>query len=368
MGMKKRWAAGLLCLLLLFQLGAPVRAAGSVYFVAAEESVLPLTDATMPFWSGGYLYVAASAFTNLGISVINNTAKGMTVLEKDRRALLFEWKKGSAQDSSGSIYTPGTIQSGGVTFVPASMVASFFGLQYSVTEVANGHLVWLRSPDFGMSAREFANAATYNMEDRYNTYTAAKSPQTTEPETPEPETPEAPTVGARIHLCIEATQTAGNLLDALDRAKGWATFYCTPDYLEANGALLRRMIASGHTVGILADGSAGESPEEQLLRGNDALYRATFTKTRLVYLRNPEEGAVQTLEQAGWRCLSPSLDRSGYRLEGSSNAASLLNRITARRGDVSVWLGTAVSSAGLREFVTSAQKEGHYCRALTETG
>lgn len=251
--MKKRWIAGLLCVLLLFQLGAPVRAAGSVYFVAAEESVLPLTDATMPFWSGGYLYVAASVFTNLGISVINNTAKGMTVLEKDRRALLFEWKKGSAQDSSGNIYTPGTIQSGGVTFVPASMVASFFGLQYSVTEVANGHLVWLRSPDFGMSAREFANAATYNMEDRYNTYTAAKSPQATEPETPEPETPEAPTVGARIHLCIEASQTAGNLLDALDRAKGWATFYCTPDYLEANGALLRRMTASrphrGHSGG-----------------------------------------------------------------------------------------------------------------------
>ena len=327
--MKKRWIAGLLCVLLLFQLGAPVRAAGSVYFVAAEESVLPLTDATMPFWSGGYLYVAASVFTNLGISVINNTAKGMTVLEKDRRALLFEWKKGSAQDSSGNIYTPGTIQSGGVTFVPASMVASFFGLQYSVTEVANGHLVWLRAPDFGM---------------------------------------EAPTVGARIHLCIEASQTAGNLLDALDRAKGWATFYCTPDYLEANGALLRRMTASGHTVGILVDGTAGEPLEEQLHRGNDALYRATFTKTRLVYLRNPEEGAIQALEQVGWRCLSPSLDRSGYRLEGSSNAASLLNRITARRGDVSVWLGAAVSASGLREFVTSAQKEGHYCRALTETG
>ena len=65
--MKKRWIAGLLCVLLLFQLGAPVRAAGSVYFVAAEESVLPLTDATMPFWSGGYLYVAASVFTNLDL-------------------------------------------------------------------------------------------------------------------------------------------------------------------------------------------------------------------------------------------------------------------------------------------------------------
>ena len=53
--MKKRWAMGLLCCLLLFQLAFPAKAAGSVYFVAAEESVLPVTDATMPFWANGYL-------------------------------------------------------------------------------------------------------------------------------------------------------------------------------------------------------------------------------------------------------------------------------------------------------------------------
>ena len=94
--MKKRWAMGLLCCLLLFQLAFPAKAAGSVYFVAAEESVLPVTDATMPFWANGYLYVPASVFTNLGISVINNTAKKMTVLEKDRRAMLFDWAKGTA--------------------------------------------------------------------------------------------------------------------------------------------------------------------------------------------------------------------------------------------------------------------------------
>ena len=102
--MKKRWAMGLLCCLLLFQLAFPAKAAGSVYFVAAEESVLPVTDATMPFWANGYLYVPASVFTNLGISVINNTAKKMTVLEKDRRAMLFDWAKGTAQDSSGSLF------------------------------------------------------------------------------------------------------------------------------------------------------------------------------------------------------------------------------------------------------------------------
>ena len=240
--MKKRWAMGLLCCLLLFQLAFPAKAAGSVYFVAAEESVLPVTDATMPFWANGYLYVPASVFTNLGISVINNTAKKMTVLEKDRRAMLFDWAKGTAQDSSGSLFTPGVIQSGGLVFVPASTVANFFGLQYSVTDVTNGYLVWLRSPDFGMSAKDFANAATYNMEERYNAYNKGATSSTT-PNVPV--TPSAPTRGARIHLCLEADQRTSGLLDALDRANGWATFYCTPDFLESNGELLRRMAASG---------------------------------------------------------------------------------------------------------------------------
>lgn len=365
--MKRRWAALVLCCLLLCQLAVlPVRAAGDVYFVAAEESVLPLSDATMPFWASGYLYVSTSVFTGFGISVINNTVKQMTVLEKDRRALLFDWEKGSVQDSSGNALFPGAIQSGGRVFVPASTVAGFFGLSYSVTEVPNGYLVWLRSPDFGMSAKDFANAATYNMEERYSTY--LKGSQTDAA----PSTPSAsavPTDGTRIHLCIEADQRAGSLLDALDRAGGWATFYGTPDFLEANGSLLRRMTASGHTVGILVDGAdPEESMEEQLHRGSDALYRATLGKTRLVYLRDAEEGTARTLEEAGWRCLDPVLDRTDYKLESASNASSLLRRVTARRGDVSVWLGTTAAGAGLKEFVTAAQRAGHYCRALTEIG
>ena len=76
------------------------------------------------------------------------------------------------------------------------------------------------------------------MEERYNAYNR----DTTASTTPNvPVTPSAPTRGARIHLCLEADQRTSELLDALDRANGWATFYCTPDFLESNGELLRRM-------------------------------------------------------------------------------------------------------------------------------
>ena len=89
---------------------------------------------------------------------------------------------------------------------------------------------------------------------------------------------------------------------------------------------------------------------------------------RLAYVPDAEETELQALEEVGWRCLTPSMDRADYKLESSSNASALMKRVSARRGDVSVWLGTTASAAGLREFVISAQGAGHYCRAMTEIG
>lgn len=72
-----------------------------------------------------------------------------------------------------------------------------------MTEVAHGYLVWLRSPNFGMTTADFVNAATYNMEERYTAYTKGSQTPST-PQTPSGTT--VPPSGARIRLCIEADQ------------------------------------------------------------------------------------------------------------------------------------------------------------------
>ena len=69
--MKKRAAALLLCILLMAGVAAPAAVAdGGVCFVAAGSSVLPVTDATMPFWSGGYLYVSSTIFTGIAFEAL----------------------------------------------------------------------------------------------------------------------------------------------------------------------------------------------------------------------------------------------------------------------------------------------------------
>lgn len=108
-----------------------------------------------------------------------------------------------------------------------------------------------------MTAADFVNAATYNMEERYTAYTKGSQTPST-PQTPSGTT--VPPSGARIRLCIEADQRAGSLLDALERTNGWATFYCTPEFMENNGDLLRRLAVSGSAVGAAAGpgGPGGE--------------------------------------------------------------------------------------------------------------
>ncbi len=171
--------------------------------------------------------------------------------------------------------------------------------------------------------------------------------------------------GGQDHLCLEADQRTSGLLDALDRANGWATFYCTPDFWSPT-----------------ANCCGGWLPP--VMRW---AYWRRAARTR----RSSCGGAMKPCtgplwERPGWLCAGRGDDGAaslgegrlavpdaldgpgGYKLESSSNASALMKRVSARRGDVSVWLGTTASAAGLREFVISAQGAGHYCRAMTEIG
>ena len=404
--MRRKTAALLCCLLLLLQLAVPpAKAENSVYFTAVSESVLPLADDTMPFWKNGYLYIPVNIFTgnawrSLEISYVYLSDQTV-ILCRGNRSLTFEGGKDRVKGSDGVIRRPGMVERGGIPFVPAALVASFFDLKYSVMTVPRGHLVWLRRPNFGLSEAYFADAASSNMEFCYNQYLKAKTPpKPPAPPTPpkpkppviadpvrpvppahsvhpvdtveEPKEPEKTISGKRLYLCMEGssrTQARLNgVLDELQRRNVRATFFCTVDFLEQQGDLLRRMMASGHPIGILVQcGDQTHSAEEQLRLGNQALKQATCSKTRLVYLRNADETAWKVARRAGFCCLQPDLDRSGYGMLAASNVDSFLKRTDAVQGkQVTVWLADRAGPAGIRAFLTAAGQAEDQFSPLTE--
>ena len=59
--------------------------------------------------------------------------------------------------------------------------------------------------------------------------------------------------GKKIYLCMTAGDDAETLLNLLDQYRSQAAFFCTPEFMEIQGSLLRRMTATGHAIGILVD-------------------------------------------------------------------------------------------------------------------
>ena len=78
--MKKRLMA-LVCALVLVLTMMPVSAAEDViYIVAINDTVPEIQKSTMPFWSGGYLYVSCTAFQDFGIDYNSSAAKQTLLL------------------------------------------------------------------------------------------------------------------------------------------------------------------------------------------------------------------------------------------------------------------------------------------------
>lgn len=373
--MRRKLAALLLCLLLVFQMSAvPSEAAGTVYFTAVNKNVLSLSDATMPFWSGGYLYVPSTIFTgvgrDLGVSYYPNIAKQTVLLYVDDTiysSLVFDLNKDYAIDNEGNMYFQKPIQRGGVIFLPISLIARSFGLLYSTVEVDRGYLVWVRNPDMDMEERYFADAARSRMDYEYSQYlrNQGAAAEETVPEQSEPSV----VTGQRIYLSMEAAESAAvsSLLDTLDRYDAQAAFYCTAGFLEEAGDLLRRMSAAGQAIGLIADAADDRPVTEQLEAGNRLLSQAASVKTRLAWIRNATAEAVAEAEAAGFCCLTPDLDRSAYPLSSTGAADTLFQRVTSRSGAVTVWLGDGANAAGLGSFLSAAEAADDRCLAMTET-
>ena len=247
--MRRRIGAMVCCLLLAVQMLPPpqAQAAGYLCFVAVGDSILPLSDDTMPFWRDGFLYVPASSFASgaresLGIGLIANSEQAILYRVSRRGTLRFDAGTDLAFDGDGNSYYPGGVQRGGEMFIPASVVAEAFGLQYSVAEAqftvngetVRGDLAWIRRPGSSLTPQVFANAASFTLASRYADY--LREQEQTGEEPPEPSTG-VEFDGKRIYLCLEAGANAAAQLDALDQYQAQAAFFCTPEFLAEQGGV-----------------------------------------------------------------------------------------------------------------------------------
>ena len=214
----KRFLCLLLVLLMVFSLTpSETRAETTVYFTAVNDQLLPdLSDETMPFWSGGRLYVPSTVITgtDLGLFYSRSRDKSTAVVYRQGSALTFNFAAGTVADQNDRQYSGPAIVRSDVVFLPLDLLTQFFSLDYSYTRVTYGYLVRVKSDTVVLSDAKFIDAAAMSMEQRYNEYMKTHSDSNDPGNTPDQNTD-----GDRDLVCLALRVTdeesANVLLDTL---------------------------------------------------------------------------------------------------------------------------------------------------------
>ena len=338
----KRFFCLLLILLMIFSLAPDKTSAETtVYFTAVNDQLLPdLSDETMPFWSGGQLYVPSAVITgtDLGLFYSRSRDKSTAVVYRQGSALTFNFSAGTIIDQNDHQYSGSAIVRGDVVFLPLALLAQFFSLDYSYTRVTYGYLVRVKSDTVVLSDAKFIEAATMSMEQRYNEYIKSHNEAGNPGDTPDTDTSND---RSHVYLALRVTDASvtGELLDALTGESASATFLFAEESISSFGDLLRRIIVSGNTAALRIDASGGSSRTISAIeRANSALWTACNEKTRLVSLYGASDETLRAVRAAGYCPILFDLDYSTDMPSTALAANNILRQ--ARSGSCAVYLGT----------------------------
>ncbi|MCI8422707.1 MAG: hypothetical protein HFF50_04100 [Lawsonibacter sp.] len=346
----KRAAAWLLTAALAVLLVLPQPAAAAdIYFTAIKDHVARLTADTMPLWSGGTLYVPYTTFdrtTNGGYELVEGLVcsythsgsgrTGSTVtLYTTSQFLTFDLTTGTCRnDITQEVLTGRAIIRNGRPYLPLGTVCSFFGLEYTYTPVSyisQGYLVRIKNGTEGMDDTKFLEAAYNLMNLRLREYSQSLDPVQEPVGTDDPSStlPAEDETNVSTYLAIRCAGGEGleSVLNTLEEDGSRALFFLTPQALEDEPGLVCRILGTGHSLGIWAEGADAAQTRALLDRGSRVLEGLTHTRTTLALV--PQEQAGQMEE--GWVCWQETLSLApGDTVGGAAFASSTLRRLAGR--------------------------------------
>lgn len=349
-------------------------AAANLYFTGINDSVAPLTSSSMPYWSGGTLYVPYTVFdanqngvgVSLGLYTSYNHRSHIVTIFNLKQMLVFDLERGTCRDDmTGAAYDARAVMRYGKPYVPLYVVCSVFGLEYSYNQlsyISQGYLVRIKSADAVLDDGLFIDRARELINNRLRDYTQSLSPAETTPTIPvspsEPPEVDGGNVATYLAFRCESADGLPAILNTLDGTGQYALFFLAPQVIEEEGGLVRRILGTGHSVGILAR----EGEEEAISRGRLALEKLAHTRTTLAYV---PDGARAGLEEQGWVCWKEILYlEPGDSVGGTAFAGTVLNRLGTRRRTVYLTLEGSGNTARVLPALLRQLSSNHYTVAV----
>lgn len=357
-----------------------------IYLMAENDQMLTLPLEAMPTWIGGSLYVPYTAFdwtatgVNLGVSYgqIQGDGGNSFMLYSLSGTLTFDLNAGTCVDRSGQQLEMRAVSRNGWIFVPLASVCSYFGLRYSYTPTNYGTLIRITNGQERLGS-EFIQYAQDSMRSRYNAYmkqlypdnTPQPSVQPTPVPTPTPSPGEEPErAELTVYFAFQCTGGGGvaDILDRLETEGVKALFLFRPQELEENEENLRRIVGSGHALGLSVGGTTLTQVEEELAQGSALLERLVRLKPHTVYLEQASRDVASALSGEGWACWSPQLDQTGDTRSAYTRSSALMNTFDSRTGSVRVMMDDRPGTADvLARLLPRMEGEDYRTRLALET-
>lgn len=348
---KTRRLIWLLTLALCLSLFVPVPvSAADLYLTAINDTIPPMSTDTMPIKSNGALYMPytvfdrAAATVDLGINARYNTSNNTVTLYNTRQQMLvFDLTLGTCRDEiNDEYYNAKAVIRNGRPYLPLNTVCYFFGLTYSYIAISKGYLVRIKNDAVVLSDKDFIDSADNLISRRLREYSQSINPSTpnggsstppastTPPSTDTNSGETSSPSDIRTYLAFRCTDSEGlsTILDVLDGKRVYALFFLSPEMLLQESDLVRRILGTGHSVGLLAEGASPEETQALLEQGNRVLEQLFYTRTTLAYVPQDQRAA---LADQGWIYWTETLMLSPSQTVGANAfAADALRRLSGR--------------------------------------
>ena len=347
----------------------------NVIFLALNDSVVPLSDSTMPINVGGTIYLPyfmldANQNGGIRLGIINGgqdkVRNTLTLYNTKPKNLTFDLRTGVSYDyiPDGERQTPTAIIRNGQIYVSASSTCSYFGVKYIYSNIQFGDksypYIRIRTDNVALDDASFKSSAntTYliQLQNYYRSVTGQGSDGTTPPSaSPTPSAP-SPTPetnqdrrGVRVYLAVRADtgESGSGILDQL-RGYGWGCLLLVPaGQVAQRDDLIRQAVGDGHMVGIITDESDLGQAQRELEEANELLSHVALTNTRIVLAEDPV--VTQGLERSGWLCWEEDIDG----LPGERSSSTVYRQITRRLEDRESQARITLDDSGISASVLS---------------
>ena len=375
--MKRRIMAALgVIALLAALLCTPGIATERVCFTAVNDRLMPFQANAMPAWVNGLLYVPSTVFdrsvttVDFGMQYNYSRSSNTVTLYNLNQMLVFDLAKGISYDQISGKAMPRAVNRNGRIYLPVVAVCDFFGLDHYYTQTQSGYLLRISNDAAFLSDEGFVDAASMDMANQLQKYQNSLKP--VDPPVPPEEPPDDVTQqeNSRVQVCIGVRCTTGEglqtILNAMDRA-GWrGAFFFEPNIIAGQDDLVRRVVGSGHTVGLLTQGEDVVASRQQLQQGNDLLALTARTAATAVFA--PEEQR-QELEKDNWVCWRDTLNGSARTSERAvSYAQRMVNALGTGRRAVYLTLDDSTATARvIGTLLNRIEETGYTMLAPLET-